>query len=286
MRLRPLALILLLPLLCGCTADRLRDRTVNQGSTLPDLQYQQVLDNLARFAADPAALPWHVELREGTSQITDSLSGGAAVELGPPSDWLPQLFGTRTIVAQWGATPVIEPLELKLLRVAYRRALGFPDMPEPELLHELAHELKGQVPLNPDLQDETAFFFENAAVPRSNDLPPALDDQLVTTNDDHFAFAQGPASPLARDVRRRIDALVREIAAIGPGWYHSGAKRDVPRNACHVGRYKDRYVWVTPEGSESLARFTFATLRIASLLKETQTLVNPGNVKFSPGDRG
>jgi hypothetical protein len=77
----------------GCMAVRLGQRTIRQASTLPELQYQQVLDNLALFATNPAALPWHVNLREGTTQVTDSASAGAAVDLGPPSSTLPQLLG-------------------------------------------------------------------------------------------------------------------------------------------------------------------------------------------------
>ena len=124
-----LAWLLLAAGLCcaaGCTTARLRQRTINQGSTLPELQYQQVLDNLAQFAVNPSALPWHVNLREGTSQVTDSLSGGALVDLGPPAPTQPQLFGSRTAVAQWGMSPVIDATELRLLRIAYRRAHGFP----------------------------------------------------------------------------------------------------------------------------------------------------------------
>jgi hypothetical protein len=88
--------------LAGCMSDRLRQRTVNQGGTLPELQYQQVLANLALFYANPSALPWHINLREGTTQITDSATFGAAVDLGPPAETLPQIFGSRTAVAQWG----------------------------------------------------------------------------------------------------------------------------------------------------------------------------------------
>lgn len=86
----------------GCTTGRLRQRTINQGSSLPEMQYQQVLGNLALFATNPSALPWHVNLREGTTQITDAASAGALVALvGPPATF-PQAFGSRTIVAQWG----------------------------------------------------------------------------------------------------------------------------------------------------------------------------------------
>ena len=164
-RIRPCGLLgffFIVGLACvtGCTTGRLRQRTINQGGTLPELQYQQVLDNLAQFAAQPASLPWHVNLREGTSQVTDSLSGGAAVDLGPPVTWFPQLFGSRTAVAQWGMSPVIDATELRLLRIAYRRALGSPDMPSPKFLDELAHELKDQFASNADLRNESELFYE------------------------------------------------------------------------------------------------------------------------------
>ena len=59
-------------------------------------------------------MPWHVNFREGTAQITDSPYTGAAVDLGPPSETLPQLFGSRTVVVQWGMTPVIHATEFRL----------------------------------------------------------------------------------------------------------------------------------------------------------------------------
>src|SRR5436309_15154634 len=99
--MHPARVILLIALTftTGCTSGRLRQRTINQGSTLPELQYQQVLDNLARFAARPDSLPWHVNLREGTTQVTDSISGGSALDTGPPVTFFPQLLGSRTAVA-------------------------------------------------------------------------------------------------------------------------------------------------------------------------------------------
>ena len=43
---------------------------------------------------------------------------------------------------------------------------------------------------------------------------------------------------------------------------------------------------VLPEGREQLTEFTLTVLKLSSLIKETETLINPGSVKFSPGDRG
>jgi hypothetical protein len=274
--------------LTGCTSVRLRQRTIHQGSTLPELQYQQVLNNLAQFATNPAALPWHVNLREGTTQITDSATAGALVDLGPPAATQPQLFGSRTVVEQWGMSPVIDATELRLLRIAYRRAWGSPEMPDPEFLDELAHELKGQIPSNADLRDESELFYEEQW--QKHHAGPGLDAAVLTTNDDGVAteplLPGREASPLARNVRRQVGVIVRDLARIQPGWFHVGGKHDVPRDACYVGRFRDCYVWVCPEGREALTAFTLTVLRLSSLIKETQTLINPGSVKFSPGDRG
>jgi hypothetical protein len=280
--------ILTIGLTCasGCTTGRLRQRTLNQAATLSELQFQQVLDNLAQFAVNPSTLPWHVNLKEGTSQITDSISGGALVDLGPPVATEPQIFGSRTVVAQWGMAPIIDATELRLLRIAYRRAFGAPDMPTPEFRDELVHELKEQIANNPDLQQETALFF--AYESNMNGNPRELDAHVTTTNHDIICgqtdLAKDP-SPLARNVCRKVRQIETSLAMIQPGWFHVGGKRDVPKDACYVGRCGNRYAWVCADGREQLTEFTLTILRLASLIKETQTLINPGSVKFSPGDR-
>jgi len=282
---RPLALVGLAFLLGGCTANRLRHHTIKQGNTLVDLQYQQVLDNLALFSSNPAAIPWHMNLKEGTTQITDSASGGAAVDIGPPSDTLPQLFGSRTIVGQWGMSPVVDPLELKLLRYAYRRACGIEEKPAPEFYRELSHELKKQVALHSDLRAETDVFYEYLT--KANPTYNAFESQVVTANQEDFALIppEKELSPLAREVRRQVDEIDQDLKRIGSGWFHVGRKHQVPRRARHLGQYRDCHVWVEPEGEEQLAEFTLIVLKFSSLIKETATLVNPGSVKFSPGDR-
>lgn len=281
--------LFLLALACstGCTTGRLRQRTINQGSTLPELQYQQVLDNLAQFATHPGSLPWHVNLKEGTSQVTDSISGGAALDLGPPVTWFPQLLGSRTAVAQWGMSPVIDATELRLLRIAYRRALGVPDMPSPRFIDELSHELKDQFAPNADLRNESELFYEYHA--RASESARGLDAQVLTTNDATICGYHGPPidrSPLAANVCRKIEMIQTDLAEIRPGWFHVGSRRDVPKDACYVGRSGDRYAWVCSDGIDGLTEFTLTVLKISSLIKETETLISPGSVKFSPGDRG
>ena len=287
--MRTVRILFILGLACstGCTTGRLRQRTINQGSTLPELQYQQVLDNLALFATHPGSLPWHVNLREGTNQLTDSLSGGAALDLGPPVTWFPQLLGSRTAVAQWGMSPVIDATELRLLRIAYRRALGVPDMPSPKLLDELTDELKDQFASNADLRFESELFYEYQG--RTYRSARDLDAHVLSTNDAGVCGYPGRSidrSPLAANVCRKIEMIREDLAEIRPGWFHVGFKHDVPKDACYVGRSGDRYAWVCPDGIDGLTEFTLTVLKISSLIKETQTLISPGNVKFSPGDRG
>lgn len=280
--------LLLLVLTTGCTATRLQHRTAHLGATLPELQYQQVLDNLAQFADNPGAMPWHVNIREGTTQVTDSLSGGAAVDLGPPTNWLPQLFGSRTAVAQWGMSPVIDPIELKLLRVAYRRAVGMDEMPDDDTMQDLGHELKAQVANNPDLSNESTLFYEYHA--RVNANYPKFEAGVVTTNSESVVASpdvlRRDRSPLARDVARQVKVIERELAQIGPGWYGVGRKCDVPHTAGFVGRHGNTWVWVDSRRQDDLTRFTLTVLKLSTLIKEQQTLVSPGQVKFSPGDRG
>lgn len=287
MRLARIIFVLGLVSVSGCMAGRLRQRTINQGSTLPELQYQQVLGNLALFANNPAALPWHINLREGTTQLTDSLNAGSLVDLGPPAVTQPQVFGSRTAVAQWGMSPVIDPTELQLLRIAYRRAFGSPEMPSPDLLEELAHELKDQFAMNADLRNESELFYEFES--RANPRPQDLSSHVITTNDAQFCIepdGQHEVSPLARNVCRKIDAVQRDLARIQAGWFHVGCKRDVPKGACYVGRCGDCFVWIDADGREALTEFTITVLKLSTLIKETQTLISPGSVKFSPGDRG
>jgi hypothetical protein len=48
------------------------------------------------------------------------------------------------------------------------------------------------------------------------------------------------------------------------GWFHTGRKKDVPKNACHVAHCCDTYVWVTPDGLEGLTRFTMTVIDLAT----------------------
>jgi hypothetical protein len=56
----------------------------------------------------------------------------------------------------------------------------------------------------------------------------------------------------------------RMDCVIPRGWFHAGCKKDVPKEACYVGRYCDTYVWVLPDGVEGLTRFTMTVIDLAT----------------------
>ena len=60
-----------------------------------------------------------------------------------------------------------------------------------------------------------------------------------------------------------IEVLLSDVPP--PGWFQLGGKRDVPNDACYVGRSGDRYAWVTPDGMPGLARFTVTALAVVKL---------------------
>lgn len=151
----------------------------------------------------------------------------------------------------------------------------------------MTHDLKKQFPSNADLRDESEVFYEFHT--RASRDYPAFDDRAITTNDEETCSSPAPPmreqSTLARNVRRKVSTVERDLARIQPGWFHVGRKWDVPRCVCHVGCYKNVYAWVDSDGLDAFTEFTLTVMKISELIKETQTLISPGSAKFSPGAR-
>lgn len=108
----------------GCTHTQLKETTLQTASTLTDLQYQQVMNNLALVAWNGDALPSHVDITEGAVQITDHLEPG--IELAwagaTPANPTASLSASREWAASWNVTPVRDPGALRRLQELYRSA--------------------------------------------------------------------------------------------------------------------------------------------------------------------
>jgi hypothetical protein len=112
---------------CGCNAQQLRFTTMRLSESIPGLQERQVIDNFARIAANPGAIPYYTVVNGGTANIQDSGSGGlAALALQAHAYTSATLDATasRTITGNWTLNPMTNPDRLRAMRAAYHIALG------------------------------------------------------------------------------------------------------------------------------------------------------------------
>jgi hypothetical protein len=202
----------------GCqTHLALRDDTLRTTATLTDLNYQQVLNNVALFVANPSSLPSVSVINAGTVTVADQKTGNASATYSPTLTFAQQgggalpiltlLFnpsGQRIVTENWSLVPVTDVDNLRRIRCAFQLLV-----------------LDGG---------------------QTTDCEPCLD--LLKR------FYLGETD--------RMDCVIPR------GWFHAGCKKDVPKNACHVGHYCDTYVWVLPDGIEGLTRFTMTIIDLAT----------------------
>jgi hypothetical protein len=126
----------------------LQHSITKQSTTIADLHYQQVMNNLALFSVVPDALPSHAQIKEGSAQIQDfgqlGLASAFKGSVGYLSNGSPTLIGSRTVVQQWGISPVADDVEMRVLQIAYQRAVGLPAAMDLDLANDLARELSKQ----------------------------------------------------------------------------------------------------------------------------------------------
>ncbi len=193
-----------------------------------DIQYRTVLMNLALLSCHPEALPSHIDLADGVVQVSDEASFGTAggfTTAGTPFG-LDQFgpAGSRHVSEQWGTDAVTDPRQVTALQDLYRAALGLPPLPPPNTI-----------------------VYLRAGV--ANGKPGG------SKSDSQPSSGGGPSD---EDRSVPIELLLSDVPP--PGWFHLGGKNDVPKDACYVGRYGDRYAWVTPDGMPGLSRFTVTVL--------------------------
>jgi hypothetical protein len=225
----------------GCTHHQLSRSTVLATGTVMDIQYRTVLNNLALLSTHPEALPSHIDLADGVVQVSDEGAfgtGGGFTTTGARFG-IDQVgpSGSRSVSEQWGTDAVTDPQRLTGLQDLYRAALGLPPLPPPNAVAYLRRART----------QERGAGEKDAPGPGPAGAPP----------------------PSGGDRAVPIEVLLSDVPP--PGWFHLGCKKDVPKDACYVGRYGDRYAWVTPGGMPALARFTVTVL---------------GAVKLEPGRSG
>jgi hypothetical protein len=216
MRTRLFALLVLF--LGGCqTHHCLRDNTVCTAVSLTDLNYQQVLDNLAMFVANPSVMPSIAIINAGTVTVADQKTASANATYAPTITFSQQagsglpilslLFNpsaSRNLTENWSLVPVTDIDNLRRIRCAFQQLV-----------------LSGGETTDCDRCGELLQRF-----------------YLGETD--------------------RMDCVIPF------GWYQTGCKKDVPKEACHVAHCGKTYVWVLPDGLDGLTRFTMTVIDLAT----------------------
>jgi hypothetical protein len=129
----------------GCANQQLRFSTLRQTSTLADIQEIQVIENFARLASNPGALPYFAVANGGNATVTDEGMASVAVTAvhrAFPSWDVTPLNASRTIAENWTLAPLNNPDRLMAMRAAYLSVLN-PSLVDPDELAKLNAVLAG-----------------------------------------------------------------------------------------------------------------------------------------------
>lgn len=118
---------LLLLAVSGCAHNYLAHDHIRQARTLTSIHEQQVLDNLAMLVQNPDALPFYSVPGAGSARVTDSGRLSASPLNGPGHTTLGPLQLGRDNQLLWATLPITDPIRLKRMQCAYRRAIGIGD---------------------------------------------------------------------------------------------------------------------------------------------------------------
>ncbi len=122
------AFCLVFLLLCsaGCLSRQLKLTTRRTVSTLPDLNYQQVIDNLAAAASNPGVLPYLAVAGQGSVQVTDNGNStmGLSFPLRAPAFDGLALGASRNVTGTWSLGTITSPEKIRAMQALYQRAVA------------------------------------------------------------------------------------------------------------------------------------------------------------------
>ena len=239
----------------GCTDHFLRKHTARTASTLTDIMFQQILDNMAMFCCEPDTLPHFAIIGDGSTQLADtgivnpSLGWDArtlkAVGLG--------LNGQHQLVENWKLQPVMSAGRLKRMREAYRYVVC-------PRAYELVH-LEGGAFMIAD--NECSPFLSEMI--KMNLLPSPLKDLPMKNPCAVKIGPEGITFNHSEDAQAYLPKLQQALVCNFPTeWFCCGSRRDAPINCSRVGRYCRQRAWVEDCSIDELSRFTTTILALAS----------------------
>jgi hypothetical protein len=136
----------------------LRKNTIQTASTIADLNYQQVLDNVARFETTPSSLPSLAIVNAGTVTVTDQSTFGGAGTYSPTISSADQIGGfpifslflnpnlSRGLTENWNLVPVTDIAKVRRLRCAFQMLVCDGD---PSTCEDCIEQLEDYLPDDP-----------------------------------------------------------------------------------------------------------------------------------------
>jgi hypothetical protein len=109
----------------GCMSEQLRFTAARTVSALPDLTYQQVVDNLAKIASNPGFLPYLAVAGQGSVQVTDNGSSVLALNMSPTllGQGTASLGGSRNVTGTWSLGTITSPEKVRSMQTVYLCAI-------------------------------------------------------------------------------------------------------------------------------------------------------------------
>ena len=291
-----LAAVLCVVGLSGCLTTQLKNRVIEQAGTIPDVYHQVVLNNLAMMSVAPDRMPYFSDPQTARVEIVrtiksdygivfDTIAFAPEAVLALLNHGLVEieqtvgLSGEQSRSGEWSALTANDPDKLFTMRAAYHRTLGVASEEDEEQLAEFYYR-------HFEITDQTLERLREQHPEVYNEIGKKLEkikgiEYLTVERFEKRLAAEDLLGPDGMDRYRRplikharmsheptefvSEADTHHLlyrVALQPGWYGMGCRQDVPRTACYVGRYCDRYVWVEPQNMEMLTRMTLAILDI------------------------
>jgi hypothetical protein len=129
---RAMLLLGVLSTVSGCTHLALQKNTGRTTNTLTEIHFQQVLDNVARFHANPDTVPSFAVATGGTVSVLDTKSAGFSPTYSPTLTPAQQMGGipilsllfplsaSREVTENWSLIPITDADNVRRLRCAYQ----------------------------------------------------------------------------------------------------------------------------------------------------------------------
>jgi hypothetical protein len=231
--------------------------------TVPDLFYEQILDNLARTVAQPGSIPYFATPTQGTQQNSRQFQASytpgwdfitASPGMGFFGRWLfdKQMAGFQgqaTNQQTFQLQPLIDPDKLFYLQTAMRIAVG-----DSSVLFDDVDDLHDLYEFHRDSSTfSEVYFYAITGIRIENYKEPEEEFKYLPWQDSHVL----PWLKITTD------------------------KRQIPKDACYVGHYCDVWVWVDPGATKEFSLFTLAILDIVTRTPEGGD--GPTKVDFAPG---